>query len=423
MRKVIISFCLILFTVVVSAQLTVTGTHLKFKKVIGKDTVTVIVFDSINSTTEINYSGKDVKFYKYADALADSKYATTLFPPDNATGYIIKDDGKRVDSIFVLSYSNYRPVFTSFSAENDPTNQCSNVNLLLTAKIPALKYQTPNGKSDSLKREFSIKYNSLKFVEKWITNDTTEINNLPSTSLVSHKISVKSPLCDTYFTLSGDQYGAQLEKFDSIKSPLYSAVAVKCYPTFIVEKREEKNETERPFTNTQEKYSAPLSCQFLSNANEPVTKYYKWEIFKDKDIHPIITRTDKDHRYTFAEAGDYEVKIIASNAALCSDSSTLSITISESSLLVPNVFTPNGDGQNDEFRVAYKSIISFEAWVYNRWGRKVFYWNDPQKGWDGNINGKKAVPGPYFYVMKATGSDGVKYLKKGDINLLRGVEK
>jgi len=91
--------------------------------------------------------------------------------------------------------------------------------------------------------------------------------------------------------------------------------------------------------------------------------------------------------------------------------------------LVPNVFTPNGDGQNDEFRVAYKSIITFQAWVYNRWGRKVFSWSDPQKGWDGNINGKKATTGPYFYVIKATGSDGVKYLKKGDINLLRGVEK
>ena len=137
----------------------------------------------------------------------------------------------------------------------------------------------------------------------------------------------------------------------------------------------------------------------------------------------MIPRTDKDHRYTFTEAGDYEVKITVSNAALCSDSNSISIKISESSLQVPNVFTPNGDGQNDEFRVAYKSITSFEAWVYNRWGRKVFYWNDPQKGWDGNINGKKATPGPYFYVIKATGSDGLKYLKKGDINLLRGVQK
>jgi len=89
-------------------------------------------------------------------------------------------------------------------------------------------------------------------------------------------------------------------------------------------------------------------------------------------------------------------------------------------LEVPNVFTPNGDGINDEFRVAYQSLTKFEAWIYNRWGRLVYHWNDPQKGWDGNIGGKKAAEGAYFYVIKAVGSDGIKYLKKGDINLLRG---
>ncbi|HQF11418.1 MAG TPA: gliding motility-associated C-terminal domain-containing protein, partial [Paludibacteraceae bacterium] len=58
----------------------------------------------------------------------------------------------------------------------------------------------------------------------------------------------------------------------------------------------------------------------------------------------------------------------------------------------------------------------------NRWGRMVYHWNDPQKGWDGTIGGKKAPVGAYFYVIKAVGADGIKYSKKGDINLLRGRE-
>ena len=100
------------------------------------------------------------------------------------------------------------------------------------------------------------------------------------------------------------------------------------------------------------------------------------------------------------------------------------------------MFTPNGDGLNDEFRVAYKSIISFQAWVYNRWGRLVYTWTDPQKGWDGNISGRKAAAGPYFYVIKALGSDFDansapigktklrlgEYLLKGDINIIRNKE-
>lgn len=423
MRKVIISICLILFAVVASSQLSVTGTYLKFDKVIGKDTVTVIIFDSITKDSEIKYTNsyKKIDWYKYSD-LNTCVYCNLdyLSPDKESNGYALVVDGD-TSSIYVINYSQHRPVFTSLEVEYNPKNQCSSINLLLTAKIPALKYQTQSGKSDSLKREFSIKYKTMKFTETWSSIDTTETITLPQINMVDKEISVKSPLCDTYFTIVGDQYATQLQNNDSIKSPIYSAVAVKCFPTFVVEKRDELQEEDRPAISSQPKFSAPMSCEFLSNANEPVANNYSWQIFKNKQL--LIPRKEKDHRYTFTEAGEYEVKLIVSNSALCQDSGLLKISISESSLLVPNVFTPNGDGQNEEFRVAYKSINSFEAWVYNRWGRKVFYWNDPQKGWDGNINGKKATPGPYFYVIKATGSDGVKYLKKGDINLLRGVDK
>lgn len=411
MRIVIISLCLILFAVVASAQLTITGNHLLLEK---KNGVRVIIFDSITSQTKIDYIGGSI--FKYNDITA-----TNLLPPYDATGYIIHENGNPKDTIYVIDYSNYRPVFSSFEAEYNPKNQCDNVNLLLSGKVPVLEYKTPDLKPHNLERDFEVKYTTSKFTEKWNSIDTTETVTLPQTNMTAHKITVKSPLCDTYFTLTGDKYATQLQMNDSIKSPLYSAVAVKCYPAFVVEKREELQEENRPALSSQAKFSAPMSCEFLSNANEPVANNYNWEIFKNKQL--LIPRKEKNHRYTFTEAGEYEVKLIVSNSALCKDSSSISISISESSLLVPNVFTPNGDGQNDQFRVAYKSIISFDAWVYNRWGRKVFYWNDPQKGWDGNINGKKATPGPYFYVIKATGSDGVKYLKKGDINLLRGVDK
>ena len=113
------------------------------------------------------------------------------------------------------------------------------------------------------------------------------------------------------------------------------------------------------------------------------------------------------------------VKVTVSNDKTCSYSDSITVTVSTSSIQAPNVFTPNGDGYNDEFRVAYKSILTFHCWVYNRWGRLVYEWTDPMKGWDGNINGKEASPGPYYYVIKATGNDGKKYKLKGDINLLR----
>ena len=108
------------------------------------------------------------------------------------------------------------------------------------------------------------------------------------------------------------------------------------------------------------------------------------------------------------------------------------------------MFTPNGDGKYDEFRVAYRSLRDFHIWVYNRWGKLVYESTDPAKGWDGNINGRPAAEGAYFYVVRAMGTDADKnasfmmkasynkkklnadesvlgiYQMSGDINLLRG---
>ena len=110
----------------------------------------------------------------------------------------------------------------------------------------------------------------------------------------------------------------------------------------------------------------------------------------------------------------------------CEYVDSLDIKVLESSLDVPNIFTPNGDGINDEFRVVFKSLKSYNCQVFNRWGRKVFSTDDPGKGWDGRINGQMAAPGAYYYVIQATGTDldskgnPIKYKLSGDINLLRG---
>jgi len=411
MRKIILSISLFLLVFVASAhQFTTTGTCKIDREITGdKDTVYVFVFNGINPSTEITYNGtENVNWYKFSDT-TNSISNVSYLSPENATGYILDVEGKRPIIIWVIDYTKYL-LPASVDAENNPGSQCEVVKLNIV--VPDLSFQTLNGDIHILPRFFKVSYQTLEWADSWKKIEKSEEITLPA-----NEVTVPAPLCDTYFTLLGDQYSTSLGVPVNVKSFNYKAVAVKCHPTFIIQKREEKNEAEKPFQNTQTKFSAPLDCEFLSNANEPVALYYKWEIFKDKQL--IISRTDKDHRYTFTEAGVYKVKVVTSNE-YCSNSDSLNITISESAIHVPNVFTPNGDEFNNEFRVAYKSIVSFQCWVYNRWGRKVFYWTDPQKGWDGTINGKKAAAGPYFYIINAVGSDGIKYKLKGDINLLRG---
>ncbi len=67
-------------------------------------------------------------------------------------------------------------------------------------------------------------------------------------------------------------------------------------------------------------------------------------------------------------------------------------------LFMPNVFTPNGDGNNDIFRIPEIVHLNLTAFtIYNRWGQVVFNTSDKSKGWDGRFNGKDADAGTYVW--------------------------
>jgi gliding motility-associated-like protein len=413
MRKYILLFCISLSAVVACAQLSITGNHVLLGKKNGKDSITVIIFDNLKLNNSISYNGTNVRFYKFVDANSKTNPIYPTLDPEDATGYVIDVDGVRKDTIWVIDYQLYKPI--SIEPEVSPTTQCQNLNLLFT--IPPMSYKSLTGTSYDLERDFTIKYKQLSWQSTaWATVDTTKTVKTPAT-----QISVPVPYCNTIFKLLGDQYATDLGITDTISSSLYTTNAVISHLTTNVTSRDQgqgyNNEADYPQSNKLPiNFSAPIDVQFLSNANEPTTQYYSWNIYKDNNF--IINRKDKDERYTFTDAGTYNVKLTVSNS-ICSYSDSVKVIVTESEIYVPNVFTPNGDGFNDEFRIAYKSLISFQCWVYNRWGRQVYYWTDPTKGWDGTINGKKATVGAYFYVINAVGSDKKVYKLKGDINLLR----
>lgn len=69
---------------------------------------------------------------------------------------------------------------------------------------------------------------------------------------------------------------------------------------------------------------------------------------------------------------------------------------------IPNVFTPNGDGQNDTFQVVGLAIDEFRMEVYDRWGLKMYETTSLQKGWNGGVDNRSgdAVPdGSYYYII------------------------
>jgi hypothetical protein len=69
--------------------------------------------------------------------------------------------------------------------------------------------------------------------------------------------------------------------------------------------------------------------------------------------------------------------------------------------------------------VTATTIDEFEAKIYNRWGRKVYEWNDVNGSWDGKITGIEASPGVYYIIIKAKDRRGKDYKYEGYLHLLR----
>lgn len=90
-------------------------------------------------------------------------------------------------------------------------------------------------------------------------------------------------------------------------------------------------------------------------------------------------------------------------------------------LLIPNSFTPNGDGHNDIFRVPPGVPLSLqELDVFDRWGNRVFVSNDINRGWDGTFNSRRSNPGTYIYLIRGTNTTtGTAVSLKGTVVLMR----
>jgi gliding motility-associated-like protein len=86
---------------------------------------------------------------------------------------------------------------------------------------------------------------------------------------------------------------------------------------------------------------------------------------------------------------------------------------------LPNIFSPNSDGNNDIFRVRGENISEIYLVIYNRWGEKIFETTDKTKGWDGTFNGTPQQPGVFVYFLNVSYDDGKTKELKGNVTLIR----
>lgn len=338
----------------------------------------------------------------------------TLQQVESDMGYII-EEGTTRHYYWVVDYSKHYLDIDDLNFA--PEQECDVVTINPVGYGDAIKYYTINGQAKDLDRGITLSYNTLEY------NADAELYNQIETSesfqYLPETMRAQAPLCDTQFTITGDRFLLAWGEGVAITSDLYKTNAVAAETTAAQTLRENDNEKK---DDAALGGSAPAEIEFNAVCSDAVI-YKEWQFSADADFENITFRMNEERfTHTFREQGTTYVRFMASNEAGTCDyySATYEVFIGESSLDCPNAFSPDAtEGINDEWKVSYKSIISFECHIFNRWGIKVAEMNDPSQGWDGKHNGKYVPAGVYYYVIKAEGADGRKYNLKGDINIIK----
>jgi hypothetical protein len=340
--------------------------------------------NSPGGTGPFNYS-----WYKWSDT--DSNFSIILKTDlaVNSSHYPDLDEGGyqvRITDLFGFDTSLVGWIFIDkpFSLAMLQNRTCDYVALKGKAAIDTFFYKNlSNGLSVNLP-------NGVRFL--WSSEPTSSI---PFPDFEINPQTFNPPLVDVTYKLQvSDSFGCVSESsFD------YKSIHLKA-----------------DFSVDPVKGEAPLEVAFTDKSIRGST--YTWEFGDGKDS---ISELNNPEPHIYYKPGEYSVKLTIESELHCIDSMRFDkIVVDPSELKIPNVFTPDGDGLNDNFIVESKSLRYISVEVFSRSGMKVYaFFGEGERlrawqGWNGNVNNSsiKASPGVYFYIIHAYGWDNVDYNSK-----------
>ncbi len=331
-------------------------------------------------------------------------------------GYIVEEDGRQT-CFWVVNYANH--ICRLGSLDIAPEQDCTSASLTFEGSAPRIVYYSVNGMGRTLSRGLRMEYTTLEYDEE--RNTYNQILRQETLEYLSSEVHLPAPLCNTEFTLTGDRFQEAWGGARTIQTPTYQARAVEAVTSAVQISRTVDNEQKTESTSGVLGGSAPVEITFEATVTDAAI-YTEWQFSTDPQFENIDMRVNSTSApRTFTEYGTVYARFVAGDASGGCDwiSQTYTVSVGESKLECPNAFSPgSSEGTNDEWKVSYKSIISFDCHIFNRWGIEVAHLTDPSQGWDGRHNGKLVKSGVFYYVIQAQGADGKQYKLSGDINIL-----
>ncbi len=310
---------------------------------------------------------------------SETDVGRSVFAGVEEGGYRVTISGSGYDTT-LIAWVHIAETEVSASLSGPPL--CYEVRLAGQFDPGGFSYYDPgNGQEAALTT--SLKEYSWYIDDNRITTGTTDFLNYTYYIL---------PYEDVYFTLRvTDRRGCVSES-----SFLYEPLHVKA-----------------DFTVEPASGEAPLEVVITDNSIRAVN--YTWDFGND-----TTSATAGSLTHTYYRPGTYTLTLTVESENLCVATMVETITVDDSGLDVPNVFTPNGDGVNDYFRPETSSLRMIDMQIFSRTGAPVYSFRsdgerlDDWKGWDGTINNssREASPGVYFYIIRALGWDDIFYEPK-----------
>jgi gliding motility-associated-like protein len=157
------------------------------------------------------------------------------------------------------------------------------------------------------------------------------------------------------------------------------------------------------------------TLQVIDNANRTVA--YQWspaEGLSCSDCPSPVVTVYNEKEFTV------RVSDFIPGGAVCSAGASILIRVEKPlPAFIPNMFSPNGDGDNDVFRIYGNNIREVSFRVFNRWGELVYQSANINEGWNGDFKGGKQSPGVYVYIADITFLDNSKVFRQGSVTLTR----
>lgn len=355
---------------------------------------------------------------------------STISAFEGDKGYIVTD-GDRSQYFWITEYEPHRLHLQS--AEAAAEQECGAAVINVAGGGDPIRYFTINGVQKTLDRDITVTYRTQEWNESESSPNFTDVDQSVSFDNFQTEYRISPPnYCASKFTISGDRFLREWNWEEATETSTVQphSVDARTFATMLGDSEGgDGNETTGGSNQIGAGEtdglggSAPCEISFAAYTTDGVI-HNEWQLTKDPTFENIDYRfTTQDLDYTFLEEGTHYLRYIGSNSDGSCEyiSDVYEVSIGESQLLVPNAFSPNGDGVNDEWKVAYRSLLEFRCCIFDRQGHQICELTSPDQGWDGKVEGTTVKSGVFYYVIEAKGADGKTFKKSGDINVVKYV--